>query len=207
MSEDTCDRTYPLDYQTADDLCDQCGRELRHHDVTPPLAPVVPTAPVQECASCRSRHTHAERFELSAHAPGCRQPEIRMRSAEARILELINAMNTQTELLEGAHACVLKLTEAAEHLNERLKKIEALKEPHGKPTDDTEPPSTQRSPEGILSPGDGLSARSIASLWHGPQCSCEACHPRDAHPDSRAAESPGEAPAGSDPAPGRSERS
>lgn len=40
------------------------------------------------CASCGARVKHATRFELSAHKPECRQPEIRMRRAEAEIVEL-----------------------------------------------------------------------------------------------------------------------
>lgn len=40
------------------------------------------------CASCNVRVEHAQRFELSAHTPECRQPEIRMRRAEAEIDEL-----------------------------------------------------------------------------------------------------------------------
>jgi hypothetical protein len=49
---------------------------------------VTPIAPVQECASCGSRHTQAERFRLDAHNDGCMQPEIRMKRLEARVQAL-----------------------------------------------------------------------------------------------------------------------
>lgn len=49
---------------------------------------VRPLMQTHQCASCGATVEHAQRFELSAHTPECRQPEIRMRRAEAEIVEL-----------------------------------------------------------------------------------------------------------------------
>jgi hypothetical protein len=62
---------------------------------------VTPIARFHTCASCHLEIEHSARFTLDAHGEECMQPEIRMRRAESRILELINAVNTQTEQVDA----------------------------------------------------------------------------------------------------------
>lgn len=141
-----------------------------------------------ECSSCHAQIVTERLYE--GHTDECRQPEIRMRRAEARILELINAVNTQTENVE---ALISRLDQLVfEHWGANL----LPNEHYGKPQD-TEP-DTKRS---------GDSARVFAH--YGPGSGCVRCQAGDSvfsHSYTGAAEPPGEAPAGAEPAPGGPER-
>lgn len=120
---------------------------------------VTPIAPVQECASCGSRHTHAERFRLDAHNEGCMQPEIRMKRLEARVLELALAVEELAQAVTGNPNTVL------------------LKETHGI---SEAAPDTQRS---------GSPVRRCTSVIFGECGYCEGCTgiPRHEAADQRGA--------------------
>ena len=138
MPDETCGRTYPSDPDTAEDPCEDCGRDQRKHEQPlapkmwgntqapgqiwvgekPPLAPVVPIAPVQVCAGCGSRHTHEERFKVEAHAEGCPQPEIRFRRAERQIAHLLQVVE---QLATSNNESVQNIVD----LNKRLEALES----------------------------------------------------------------------------------
>lgn len=170
---------------------------------------VTPITQTHVCSSCLQEIPTMRKHE--GHSETCMQPEIRMRRAERQVAQLTEvvhqlvasnneAVTNQIDLnkrLESLFADHEKLIGAYEYLL-------ALKEPAKEtnastPSPDAEP-STQRSP--ILEPGDGLSERSLAILWEGPNGTL---YRASAYADPGAGESPGEAPAGAEPA-GGSER-
>lgn len=157
---------------------------------------VTPIARFHTCASCHLEIEHSARFTLEAHGEECMQPEIRMRRAEMRIFALVNAVNTQTELIEMAHRTVIRLEQTVEELARAVTgnpNTVLLKESHGKPQDPE--PDTKRS--GYTGIHDRI----------GPGESCSACYFGRPHPNAEPAEPPGEAPAGTEPAAGGPERS
>ena len=78
MTEE-CTRTYAVNPDTAEDPCEDCGRDQRKHPA--------PMVPIHRCASCGELVEHDKRFEPESHGETCRQPEIRMRRLETRVWE------------------------------------------------------------------------------------------------------------------------
>jgi hypothetical protein len=74
---DECTRTYAVNPDTAEEPCEDCGRDQRKHPA--------PMVPIHRCASCGELVEHDKRFEPESHGDTCRQPEIRMRRLEARV--------------------------------------------------------------------------------------------------------------------------
>jgi hypothetical protein len=136
---------------------------------------VIPIVAYHDCASCRARIESMRVY--AGHTDECMQPEIRMRRAEQRI----------AHLLEVVHQLVGSNNDSVELIGELNKRLAALESTHGEPKNpESEPVPTVRS--GASYPVE-LTGES-----------CSACYFGRPHPDASAAESPGEAPAGAEPA-------
>lgn len=254
MTDDDCSRTYPANPDTAENPCEDCGRDERKHTEPKMFGcvhcggsmldtegareqhtrdcagrdNVIPMrGHTHECPSCHAQIVTERLYE--GHTDTCRQPEIRMRRAEATIAQLqdivhqlvgsnnesvsnIIDLNTRLEKLDKycgqlhAEFCA-PVGATLERHDERLV---ALEKDHGKPQDIE--PDTKRSggTTGLgydwappVSRDDGLSERSTQAIWAGPFPHA----PGFTHPDAEPAESPSEAPAGAEPSPGGPERS
>jgi hypothetical protein len=162
---------------------------------------VVPLPNVHICASCGAPVTLAQRFELSAHTPECRQPEIRMRRAEAEIAELRATVLALARhvLTPGAclapeecgasDLCPCRSTSGQFHgtcgINETVCRLinEASRKTHG---NSEASPDTQRS----AGSNDGLTEQSVDALdiWGNLRRALEASDSRCAHANASAAE-------------------
>lgn len=81
---DECTRTYAVNPETAEEPCEDCGRDKRKH---PAPTNVTPLILIHRCVSCGELVEHDKRFEPESHGATCRQPEIRMRRLESRVWE------------------------------------------------------------------------------------------------------------------------
>jgi hypothetical protein len=146
---------------------------------------VTPIAPVQECASCGSRHTHAERFRLEAHNDGCMQPEIRFKRMEAKVADLERLLGDVWRT--AALAIGITQPGTLDDLRASRREAEKAKETHGI---SEASPDTQRSPVNVCPCGDQHRPGHPEGWCERFRGAAEliAAHPRRAHADASAAE-------------------
>lgn len=114
---------------------------------------VTPITPSHTCASCKATIDTRDVYE--GHGPTCMQPEVRIRRLERQVVELKDAHNHLVDVVTILIARADRLERFA---------IPGGMIPIGEQHGTSESPDTQRSGSPVLSPGDGLSERTLESL-------------------------------------------
>jgi hypothetical protein len=192
MSDEDCPRVYPANPDTAENPCEDCGRDERKHEL-PPTNVIPMRGHTHVCSSCCAQIVTERLYE--GHTDECMQPELRMRRAEARILALVNAVNTQTMQIEALVMRVSALVQ--EHWGVNL----LSSQDYGKPEDPE--PDTKRSERPCIIDDTGKPVRYASDYEISVFARCHG----SPYPNAEPAEPPGEAPAGAEPAAGGPERS